>query len=133
MTQATQWRRLSVIMLGALLGAAGAWSAHRFIAPSLPPDQLTPLVWIVISVPLGALAGALLAQPRRWAQSAGWLGVVYFFSVFAAARLERLLVGEEAAAAAGHRLYFTLVIGLQVAGSLLAAWYLTSAGTNDKL
>ncbi|MBA3470721.1 MAG: hypothetical protein H0T53_13880 [Herpetosiphonaceae bacterium] len=133
MTQAIRWRTLSLVMLGSLLGAAGAWSAHHFIAPNLPPDQLTPLVWIVISVPLGAFIGSLLARPRRWAQSAGWIGVVYFFSIFGAARLERLLIGKDAAAAAGHRLYFTLVILLQVAGSLAVAWHLTSEATNDKL
>jgi len=133
MMQATQWRRMSIVVAGIALGAAGASIARSAVAPNLPPDRLQALVWIVISVPLGGGIGALLAQPSRWSRSAGWFGVVYFFSVFAAARLERLLVGREAAAADGHRLYFTLAIVLQVAGSLIVAWYLTRGRPNDTL
>jgi hypothetical protein len=133
MTQSSQWRRWSIVVLASLIGAAWAWVARRTVAQNLSPDQLAPLVWIVIAVPLAAFCGMLLVRPRRWAQSAGWIGSVYFFSLFAAARLERLFVGQEAAAAAAHKLYFTLAIILQVAGSLVVAWYLTSDSTNDKL
>ena len=66
------------------------------------------------------------ANQRRWPAAAGWSAALYFFSVFAAARLERLAVGKEQAAASQHGLYFTLAIILQCLAGAFFAWRFAS-------
>ena len=121
MTQPIIWRRFAWIAAGIALGVIGGLLARNAAIPNPPPGKLGPQVWAVIAVPLATLAGAILAAPRRWVAAAVWVFVIYFFSLFGAARLERLLVGEEAATAAGHMLYFALAIVIQALAGLLFA------------
>ena len=121
MTQSILWRRFAVIAAGIALGVVGALLARGAAIPNAPPARLGPQVWAVIAVPLATLAAAIIAAPRSWAASAGWIFAIYFFSLFGAARLERLLVGEQAATDAGHMLYFALAIAIQALAGLVFA------------
>ncbi len=122
-------RLIGLVALGALLGAIAAFVAYqsRAIAPS--PEQVKPYVWAVVAVPLGSFIGSLVGQWRLYRPFAGWLGLTYVLSLFAAARLERMFVGQEAAAANGHASYLILAIILQSFGALLVAWRLSAATT----
>ena len=113
-------RRTLLTLVGTALGLTGALLARRLAVPNPSVEQLTPQVWMVVAVPLGTLIGWLAAGWRRWPQ-AGWIGIIYFFSLFGAARIERLLIGKDAATSTGHTLYFALVIGLQVVGGIVFA------------
>jgi hypothetical protein len=121
MIQSILWRRFAWIAAGIALGVAGALLARGAAIPNAPPARLGPQVWAVIAVPLATLAAAIAATPRRWPSAAGWIFVIYFFSLFGAARLERLLVGEQAATDAGHMLYFGLTIAIQALAGLVFA------------
>ncbi len=123
-------RRTLLTLVGTALGLAGALVARRLAVPNPSTEQLTPHVWMVVAVPLGTLVGWLAAGWRRWPQ-ASWIGIIYFFSLFAAARIERLLIGKDAATSTGHTLYFALVIGLQVAGGIVFA--LTEQRTKNRV
>ncbi|HEY1016687.1 MAG TPA: hypothetical protein VGE07_28505, partial [Herpetosiphonaceae bacterium] len=108
--------------LAALAGALLGWLAWRSAPASPTTDQLRPLVWAVVAAPLAALAASLLSRHSRPGRALVWCGAVYFFSLFAAARLERLLIGDEAAVAGGFALYFQLALAFQAAGGLIFAW-----------
>ncbi|MFD3166232.1 hypothetical protein [Herpetosiphon sp. NSE202] len=117
---------IGLVALGTLLGAIGAFMAYqaRALAPS--PEQLKPYVWAVVAVPFGSFLGSLLGQWRLYRPFAGWLVLTYVLSLFAAARLERIFVGQEAAVANGHASYLILAIILQSFGALLVAWRLSA-------
>lgn len=107
---------------GAALGLAGAYVARQAIIPNAGVEYLQPNVWAVIAVPLGLAIGAVAARPRFWPSAIAWSVAIYFVSLFIAARLERLLIGPEAALAEGHLLYFAIVPWVQFAGALALAW-----------
>lgn len=129
----SQIRLIGLVGLGALFGVIGAFMAYqsRAIAPS--PEQLKPYVWAVVAVPLGSFIGSLLGQWRLYRPFAGWLGLTYLLSLFAAARLERIFVGQEAAVANGHASYLILAIILQSIGALLVAWRLSATTTSTPI
>jgi hypothetical protein len=120
MTRARNFdRRAFVLIAGAaLLGAAWAgynlWQAGN----SREPEVFRALIWAVFAPPFFTFWGWLAARPaERW-RAAFTCFMIYFVAIFAAARLERLLLGADEAAATGHALYFRLVLLFQLLACL---------------
>jgi hypothetical protein len=114
-------RRTFAWIAGAtLLGALWA-GYHLLLLNTTPsPDDRT-LIWIVFATPFAAFWGWFVARPaERW-QAALVCFAIYFFAFFIAARIERLLLGRDQAAATGHLLYFRLKWSLDLLGCLAAA------------
>lgn len=79
------------------------------------------LVWTVFATPFFTFWGWLVAR-----RSEGWLAglvcfSIYFFAIFLGARLELLMLGQTAAAAAGHARYFQLTMSIQLIACLVVA------------
>jgi hypothetical protein len=105
----------------ALLGAAWAYFSLSRAGGSGTSGATAALVWTVFATPFFAFWGWLGAR-----RGEGWLALfvcfcIYFFAIFLGARLERLVVGADAAAASGYALYFRLTPAIQLIGCLLAA------------
>lgn len=93
-------------MLGAL------WSTYnlRSAGTSRDPEVFRALIWIVFATPFATFWGWIIARPgERW-RAAFVCFSIYFFAIFIAARVERFVLGEAAATAAGHALYFRLTL-----------------------
>jgi len=115
------WRTGLVIGCAALLGAAWAvWNLLRAGGDGAGGAR-PALVWAVFAVPLFTLVGWLLARRRERWLAVGVCFAIYFFGVFAGARLELLVSGRAAADASFHSLYFRLVIAVQLLACVLAA------------
>lgn len=100
-----------------LLAALSALFAFD-VSARLPVDQsLRALAWVVVATPTGMFLGRWLARRRDLGGAALWSFMCYVFSIFVAARLERLILGEPAT----HALYFRLAIVLQCLTALVAA------------
>jgi hypothetical protein len=114
-------RAFALIAVGAALGAAWAWFNLSRAGGSGFSAATGPLVWVVFATPFFTFWGWLLARRREV-----WLALfvcfcIYFFGILIGARLERLLLGADAARAAGHALYFQLTVAIQLGACLLAA------------
>ncbi len=114
-------RTFAIIAVTAALGAASALVAFRSTHGLREDGQLRALVWTVFATPLLTAAGWIVARRQQAWEAAFSCWMVYFFSLFIAARIERLVLGAEAATNSGHRLYFLLVIALQLVASVALA------------
>ncbi len=106
------------IALVTLLGAA--WAAFNLWWAGDRRDEAVfrALIWVVFATPLATFVGWAITRPsERW-QAAAVCFAFYFFAIFAAARVERLLLGEQNAAATNHALYFRLCLGFDLLGGL---------------
>lgn len=113
-----RWRDAVVIALAVLIGAA--WAAYNLRVAGDSRDEifLHALIWVVFATPFATFIGWVLARPReRWSAAAVCF-TIYVFSIFAAARIERLLVGEANAAATSHALYFRLCLAFNLLAGL---------------
>lgn len=114
--------RTAVLIAGAaLLGAAWALFNFEVRAGGTGFGAIRPLVWTVFATPFAAFWGWLIARRHE-----GWLAAfvcfcIYFFAIFLGARLELLVLGDVAAAANGHALYFRLTLLIQCIACLVAA------------
>ncbi|MEA2984795.1 MAG: hypothetical protein QOD94_1049 [Alphaproteobacteria bacterium] len=112
------WRSLAIIGLAALVGAAWAGYNLRLAGDRRDEAVFDALIWIVFATPFATFIGWLVARPReRWLAVAVCFAI-YFFAIFAAARIERVIVGEAIAAASGHALYFRLCLVFDLLGCL---------------
>jgi hypothetical protein len=114
-------RVFALIAAGAIAGAL--WAAYnlRLAGSSRDPAVFRQLVWAVFATPFFAFIGWLIASPREGWRAAFITFCIYFFAIFAAARVERLALGESGASASKHALYFRLTIGLDLVACLVAA------------
>lgn len=115
------WRVFAAIALAALAGAAWAGYNLRAAGSNRSEAVFHALIWTVFATPFATFGGWLVVRPRE-----GWLAAavcftIYMFAIFAAARIERLLIGAEESAANGHILYFRLCLSLDLLGCLGAA------------
>ena len=112
------WRTFVIIALAALIGAA--WAGYNFwsAGDNRGEPVLRALIWTVFATPFATFGGWAIARPRERWMAAAVCFTIYFFAIFAAARLERLLVGERAAAATGHDLYFRLCLAFDLIACL---------------
>ena len=114
-------RAFGIIAGATLLGAA--WAGYQLWTAGFGSDQgnFRALIWGVFATPFAAFCGWAWARPgERW-QAAFVCFVIYFFSILVAARIERLVLGEERAAATGHALYFQLTLALDLIACLVVA------------
>jgi hypothetical protein len=112
------WRDFLIIASAALAGAA--WAGYNLWVAGDRRDEanIHALIWTVFATPFATFGGWAIARPReRWSAAAVCF-TIYVFAIFAAARVERLLLGEANAAATGHALYFRLCLGLDLLGCL---------------
>jgi hypothetical protein len=115
------WRAASTIGGAALLGAVWAmWNLLRAGGDGAGGPR-PALVWVVFSVPLCAFVGWVIARRQERWLAAGVCFMIYFFGIFAGARLELLAIGRDAADASFHALYFRLVLAVQTLACLLVA------------
>ena len=114
-------RSFGIIAAAALIGAMWAGFNLWRVGDSREPAVFHALIWIVFATPLTTFCGWVWARPRERWMAAFTCFAVYFFAIFAAARVERLVVGEDAAAAASHALYFRLALAFDLVGCLGAA------------
>ncbi len=105
----------------ALLGAA--WASFNLLRAggSGASGATVPLVWTVFATPFFTFWGWLIARRREGWQAAFVCFCIYFFAIFVGARLERLVLGAEAAAANAHALYYRLTLAAQVIACLVVA------------
>ena len=104
------WRTFGLIAVAALLGAL--WSVYNVWSAGArrDPDVYRALIWIVFATPFATFWGWAIARPgERW-RAAFVCFSIYFFAIFIAARIERLVLGEAAATGSGHALYFRLTL-----------------------
>lgn len=118
MRQRFDWRVFAAIALAALAGAA--WAGYNLWLAGDRRDEavMHALIWIVFATPFATFGGWVVVRPRE-----GWLAAavcltIYIFAIFAAARIERLLVGAADSAANGHTLYFRLCLAFDLVGCL---------------
>lgn len=111
------WMIAGLTLLGAATAATAYWSTHG----SRGDQVIRQLVWTVFGTPAATFVGYLLADRKRGWQAAFWCFMIYFFSIFVAARLERLILGAAVADASGHDLYFKLTLVLNVVSGLALA------------
>lgn len=126
------WHTFGITIFGTAIGLAGALLARNATNFNQFSEELRSLVWMVVAIPLGTLLGGLAANLRHWTFTLGWVGVLYFLSVFVAARIERLMLGEQQASATKHVTYFTLIAIIQTLASIFFAWRLAVESTDDK-
>ncbi len=116
--------RVFLLIAGcAVIGAATAAAAYASAGSHdvRNSEVVRALVWTVFGTPFITFWGWLLARRNRGWQAAFWCFMIYFFSIFTAARIERLLQGADIATRNGHRLYFQLTIGLNLLAAFVAA------------
>lgn len=114
-------RAASLIGGAALLGAVWAvWNLVR-AGGTGAGGAGAALVWAVFAVPFFTFVGWGVARRRECWLAAGVCFAIYFFGIFAGARLELLVIGREAADAAFHALYFRFTLAVQLLACLLAA------------
>lgn len=114
-------RTFALIAGAAILGAA--WAVYNLGLAGSARDAAVfrQLVWAVFATPFFTFLGWLLARPREGWRAAFVSFCIYFFAIFAAARVERLALGESLASSSKHALYFRLTIGLDLVACLVAA------------
>lgn len=121
-TQRTiDWRTAVCIALAALIGAGWALFNLSRAGGSGFTGTTAQFVWAVFATPFASFWGWLVAR-----RSELWLAAlvcfsIYFFSIFLGARLELLVLGQSAAEAAGHALYYQLTLGIQLIACLVVA------------
>lgn len=118
MRQPFEWRVFAGIALVALVGAAWAGYNLRLAGSDRGEAVFDALIWTVFATPFATFGGWMIVRPRE-----GWLAAavcftIYMVAIFAAARIERLLVGAETSAANGHMLYFRLCLAFDLLGCL---------------
>lgn len=104
------WRTFRLIAAAAGLGAL--WSIYNLwsAGEGRDPEVFRALIWVVFATPFATFWGWAIARPgERWL-AAFICFSIYFFAIFIAARVERLMLGEDAATASGHALYFRLTL-----------------------
>ena len=111
-------RTFSTIACAALLGAL--WAGYNLWRAGDARDEsvFRALIWIVFATPFATFWGWILARPQERWQAAFICFLIYFFAIFAAARIERLVLGQDEANATGHALYFRLTLVFDVLGCL---------------
>jgi hypothetical protein len=119
----TRWDRrtfglvMGAVVIGALWAGYNLW---RFDFGRAGGD-VRMLVWIVFATPFATFLGWVWARPREGWRAAFVTFVIYFFAIMVAARIERLVLGEDRAAATRHALYFELTLALDVVACLVVA------------
>ena len=104
-------------VVGGLWAGLNLWRAGDVRDPEVYPA----LIWTVFATPFVTFFGWAWARPKERGLAALICFCVYFFAILIAARVERLLLGEAQAEAAGHALYFRLTLALDLLGCLGAA------------
>lgn len=123
-------RTAGLIAGATLLGAAWALFNLYRVGGNGASSQAAPLVWAVFATPFFTFWGWLLARRNERWLAAFVCFCIYFFGIFLGARLELLIVGADAAAAAFHGLYFRLTLMIQlIAGVVVAAQRASIHGT----
>ncbi len=121
--------RAFVIIAGAaILGAC--WAGYNLWLAGDVRDEIVAreLVWAVFATPFATFIGWVIARPSEGWRAACVTFCVYFFTIFVAARIERLALGEELANATKHVLYFRLTLGLDLVACLVVALQRARAG-----
>ena len=114
-------RTFAIIALAAVGGAL--WAGYNLLSAGDSRDLsvFRELVWAVFATPFVTFFGWAVARPgERW-RAAFVCFLIYFFSIFAAARVERLILGEQMASATKHALYYRLTLAFDLLGCLGAA------------
>lgn len=114
-------RSAALIGAAAVLGAAWAWITLQRAGGSGAGPASEALIWTVFATPFCTFWGWIAARRRELWTALFICGCIYFFSVFAGARIERLLLDVETARANGHALYFRLTPALQLLAGLALA------------
>ena len=123
MTRRLDLRTLFLLLSALALGVA--WAAFNLAATGGARNDsvVRALVWVVFAAPFALWLGWLAARRHELGLASFACFCLYFFTFFVAQRIESLVVSAEAAAANGHTLYFTLVIGIHtISGVSLAVW-----------
>ena len=114
-------RTFSIIAAATIAGAL--WAGYNLWAAgdARDPGVFRALIWAVFATPLLTFIGWAWTRPaERW-RAAGVCFAVYFFAIFAAARIERLVLGQDLAEQTRHALYFRLTLALDLLGGLAIA------------
>jgi hypothetical protein len=114
-------RTFALIALATLIGGLWAWYNLRLAGSARDLAVSNQLVWAVFATPFAAFLGWVLARRAESWRAAFVCFCIYFFAIFLAARVERLVLGEEVASATKHALYFQLVLAFDLLGCLGAA------------
>ena len=115
------WRAAAWIAGAALLGAGWALFNLSRAGGSGFTGTTAQLVWAVFATPFFSFWGWLIARRHeRWLAALVCFSI-YFFAAFIGARLELLLIGQDAAEASGHALYFRLTLSAQLIACLVVA------------
>jgi hypothetical protein len=111
-------RTFAIIACATLVGAL--WAGYNLWVAGSDRGQevFRALIWTVFATPFATFCGWAIARPaeRWWAAFVCF--AIYFFAIFTAARVERLLLGEELANATAHLLYFRLTLAFDVLACL---------------
>ncbi|WP_029215244.1 hypothetical protein [Kallotenue papyrolyticum] len=114
-------RSAALIGGAALLGAAWSWVNLQRAGGSGAGAATAALIWTVFATPFFTFWGWFAARRSELWMALFVCGCIYFFSIFAGARIERLLLDAEPARATGHALYFRLTPALQLLACLALA------------
>lgn len=107
-------RAFMIVTVAMLIGAL--WAGYNLWSVLWGPaaGNVRGLVWAVFATPFATFLGwAVVRGSERW-RAAFACFVIYFFTILTAARIERLLIGEDRAGATNHALYFELTLALQI-------------------
>ncbi len=115
------FRTLLIISVAAAIGAA--WAGYNLwtVGEVREPRVFRALIWIVFATPFATFWGWCIARPKERWWAAFVCFCIYFFAIFAGARVERLLIGESAANASRHALYFQLTFLFDIVGAVVVA------------
>ena len=123
-------RTFALIAGAALVGACWAGFNYWRAGEARDPGVYPALIWTVFATPFATFWGWAWARPRERWRAAFTCFVIYFFAILGAARIERLVLGQEVAEATGHALYFRLTLFFDLLGCLGSALQRArSAGT----
>jgi succinate-acetate transporter protein len=111
-------RSFSIIACAAVLGALWAGFNLWRAGDARDDSVFRALIWVVFATPFATFWGWILARPHERWRAAFVCFTIYFFAIFTAARIERLVLGQEAASATGHALYFRLTLLFDLLGCL---------------
>jgi hypothetical protein len=114
-------RTLGVIGAAALVGAAWAIYSLWRVGGNSSAGPSTALIWAVFTTPFAAFWGWLLVRRAEGWSAALVCFCIYFFGVLVSARIERLVLGADAAGATGHALYYRLTIAIQLVACVAVA------------